>query len=292
MKWKGTAIVDVVDPVLVRAALPLLLDRLRKLEVRDEMLVHPDTGRPMPRLRVLTGAHPVRGTMYEAIEHRTDNMPIEQTDGTFRVAGHTLSADDPRTARSLNGVDRVPTTTRSTIELVADDSQRFEVAVIADGGMWTLTLAEPRRPTTLTVSGLAPGGSSWWTKGDMTSHVQIRLADFVTSAAENRAPITGHLVHRRFVMKGEANIETVDSRCHLHVDAVARARGVVRPLGGAAGMLFGWLIRRQLTKTLAKWEHDGAPPIRRLANDVGPAQLADGLLHDLLAPFTDEDETT
>jgi hypothetical protein len=192
----------------------------------------------------------------------------------------------------LEGVGRVPVTKRSTIELVADDSQRFEVAVVEDGAMWTLTLAEPQRPTALAVAGVTQGGSSWWTKGDTTWHVQVRLADFVTSTAENAAPITGQLVHRRFVMKGEANIETIGNRQHLHVDAVARARGVVRPLGGVVGVLFGWLIRRQLTKALAEWEHDGALPFQRLANDVSPAELADGLLHDLLKPFTDEDETT
>ncbi len=290
MRWRGVVETNVVDIDTLRAMLPLVLDRLRNLEVRDGMLVHPGSGRAMARLKVVKGEHPTVGTVYEAIARHAGLHPDEHGEATVRGAGRELAADDPKVARFTEGLAGAPDTTVWTVGLMADDEQRCELVVAAPDGLgWALSLSEPRRPTALTASGRLPGGSSSWTKGDSTSHIEFRLADFATPAAQSGAPIVGSLRHRRFVVQGEVNVQAQNSSWRLQLDIVGRGRGVARPFIAVLGGLFGWLIRRQLDEELAEWSTAIAdePMIARIIRGADPAHLPDDVLADLLAPFVD-----
>ena len=276
-----------VDPERVRDALASLIVQARALEIDGGMVVHPVSGRPLRRLRVVSGSHPRPGTVYDATERR---LAGGVDDGTpLRVGGRAIEAGDPAAGRFRDGAMSGLRESTSQLELIADDRRRVELAATPErGGRAVVTIADPARPTAVSFSFSAPGGASWWTRGDVTSECRVDLAQLSDPTPSRRAPITGRARHRRFAARADVNIETTGEGRLLHIDVVARGRGAVRPVVAVFGVLFGWLIRRSLAESFAEWEADGAPLVARLNQPGDPQQLASAWLLDLLAPFVDE----
>ena len=287
MRLEGTVEVAAVDPERVRDALESLIVQVRALDVVDTIVEHPVTGRALPWLRVVSGSHPRPGTKYDATEYRLGGAADNES--PLRVGDRSIAAGDPTAAKFRDGALSGLRESTSQIELVADDRRRVELAVTPEGGgRSVLTIADPARPTELTFTFSVPGGTSWWTKGDMSTECQVDLTELSASGGSSRRPITVRSRHRRFAAKGGVDVETSSSGWLMHVDVVARGRGMARPLAAAFGVLFGWLIRRSFNEMLAEWEADGAPLIAKINHPGDPQQVASAWLVDLLASHVDE----
>lgn len=271
----------------MRLALAALIEQVRSLKVDDGMIVHPVSSRPMRRLRVVSGSHPRPGTVYAATERLVDvnNDPA----APMTVGRWSFEPGVQKAARFREGLGSGLRESTWTIELRIDDQRQVEVvSTSARGDRSVVTIADPRRPSTMTYSSLTSGGSSWWTKGDVTSKFEIDLAALSTATRSDGAPLTGRAHHRRFIANGYVDVEDTDHGHRLRIGAVVRGRGLARPVLAVVGGLFGRILRRSMDETLAKWESDGMPLILALRQPGDPQQLATTWLADLLEPFADE----
>lgn len=292
MRWRRTVVIGRIEPRAVTPALAGAIARLRQLQVDDGVVLHPDDGQPIARMRVTAGTWPSPGARFVIARRELTDAEVKARVEHLRTATRATARGGRPAARGgrpaaevTEGRVREALAARQDLtgEVVADGRDRVELTWTADGRTrQRLVVESPSAPTTVTTTSTSPGGSSCLTRGALTVETRVDVAA-VAARAAGRPVATVEVRHRRFVLHGRVDATFRSSGTTLAIEARARGAGLVRPVAAVIGFVTTKAIAKSLGEALDQWQADGTAPIGPFVGRVDPDAIAVELVRGVLS---------
>jgi hypothetical protein len=256
-------------------AIPLLVGRIRGLDVDDCGVVNPATGARLGGLVVTSGMHNVAGARYRLVTEHTAAAPAS-----------TEQPPDDAEAVASTQVRRVV----RDIELIESDRRSLRLATRPEGAPkhdWLMTMLDPLGFGTIEVSSDRFVQGSFPMRGKLAIHGTADLAQL--RAASDPLPCAAIRFQHRWV-KGDATFAATradGSSVRIVIESSVRGRGILRPVIAAGCALFANRVRRSVAKAvdemMVEWREE-----RAVGGEFSSATIADTLLGEALAVVVPE----
>lgn len=285
MRWRRTVVIGRVEPRAVTPALAGAIARLRQLQVDDGVVLHPDDGQPIGRMRVTAGTWPSPGARFMIARRELTDAEVTARVEHLRTATRATAQGGRPAVEVTDGRVREALAARQDLtgEIVADGRDCVELTWTADGRTrQRLVVESPGAPTMVTTTSTSPGGNSCLTRGVLTIETRVDVAA-VAARASGRPVATVEVRHRRFVLHGRVDATFRSSGTTLAFEARARGAGLVRPLAAVIGFVTTKAMAKSLGEALDEWQADGTPPIGPFVGRVDPDAIAAELVRGVLS---------